>query len=99
LRYILLFLIKNCCSKLSFFYLKNKYKLQGCNLLPDEKLAIVLQRAFEALNLQKICNENIIYYIWRTSAEKIDAGYLSEKKKELRKELDRWEQNLSQVNE
>ncbi len=78
--------------------LQNKYKSQGKNLLPEESMAIVLQRAFEALNLQKICNENIIYYIWRTPSEKVDIEYLKEKKAELKIELERWDKYLTQVN-
>jgi hypothetical protein len=52
---------------------------------------------FEALNLEKYCNEKIIYYLWETPADKIDQTYLSEKKTELNKELQRWEDYLSQV--
>ncbi len=52
----------------------------------------------KSLNLQKFCNDNIIYYIWRTSADKLDQAYLADKKKELNNELERWETYLSQVN-
>lgn len=52
----------------------------------------------KAVNLQKYCNENLIYYLWRTPSEKVDKVYVDEKKKELNKELERWETYLEQVN-
>jgi hypothetical protein len=76
---------------------KDKYKSQGTNLIPEDKKILVLQRLFEALNIQKFCNENIIYYIWRTPNEKIDQQYLKDKKKDLTDELARWESYLTQV--
>ena len=51
----------------------------------------------KALNLQKYCNENIVYYLWRTEPDKIDSAYLLEKKKELNLELERWESYLKEV--
>jgi hypothetical protein len=47
--------------------------------------------------LQKYCNDNIVYYVWRTKSDKIDQDYLVEKKKELNLEIQRWENYLSQV--
>jgi hypothetical protein len=52
---------------------------------------------FEALNVEKYCNENIIYHIWATPQDKINQSYLNEKKKELNKELQRWEDYFNQV--
>ena len=79
-------------------YLLDTYKSQGSDLIPDESKAVVLQKAFEALNLQKYCQENIIYYIWRTPNDKLDENYLADKKKELNKELERWEHYLVHQN-
>lgn len=77
-------------------YLEDKYKQQGTNLIPDDNKSLVFQRMFEALNLQKYCQENILYYIWRTPADKLDKDYLEQKKKELNVEIARWEAYLVQ---
>ncbi len=82
-------------SKQGVFVRKDKHKSSGTTLIPEAHKAMVLQRMFEALNLQKYCNENIIYYIWRTPADKLDAGHLAEKKKELSGEIERWEAYLT----
>lgn len=79
-------------------YFEDIHKTQGTALIPSESQAIVLQRAFEALNLQKFCNDNIVYYIWRTSVEKRDEAYLVQKKNELNIEIQRWENYLTQQN-
>ena len=47
--------------------------------------------------MQKFCNENIVYYLWFTPAEKQDKELLEQRKKDLTKELQRWEQYLNQV--
>jgi glutathione S-transferase len=47
------------------------------------------------LNLQKACNEEIIYYIWRTPDEERDKIYLERKKRELKEEISRWEEYLT----
>lgn len=52
---------------------------------------------FEALNVEKYCNENIIYYLWSTATDKIDQSYLKEKKNDLNNELKRWEDYFRQV--
>jgi len=79
-------------------FLEDKFKEQALIPAEDMAKAIVLQRAFEAQNLQKYCNENVIYYIWHTPKEKVDTAHVTEKKKELNTELDRWEQYLTQQN-
>lgn len=81
-------------------YFEDQYKSQGTCLIPQESKskAHVLQKAFEALNLQKYCNENIVYYLWKTASNEIDQAYLSGKKKELNKEFERWETYLNEQN-
>ncbi len=56
-----------------------------------------ISSSFKSLNLQKFCNENIIYYYWRTPKENQDAAYLIEKKQELNEEIKRWETYLKEV--
>ena len=47
--------------------------------------------------MQKFCNDNIVYYVWRTKAEKLDQENLVEKKKELNAEIQRWETYLKEA--
>nr|UOU03286.1 glutathione S-transferase [Brachionus rubens] len=79
-------------------YFEDVYKSQGTVLIPKEDQAQVLQRAFEALNLQKYCNENIVYYVWFTPVDKRDPQHLALKKKELNVEIQRWEDYLTKQN-
>lgn len=78
-------------------YFEDRYKSQGTRLIPeaDADKRFVLQRAFEALNLQKACNEEIIYYMWRTAEEQQDKDYLATKKLQLKEEMERWEAYLT----
>ncbi|RNA03871.1 glutathione S-transferase A-like [Brachionus plicatilis] len=77
-------------------YLEDNFKTQGTCLIPKESQPSILQRTFEALNLQKFCNENIVYYVWRTPIEKQDGSLLIQKKKDLNVELERWENYLAE---
>lgn len=79
-------------------YLEDTYKSNGNLLIPSDlnKKAKILQRMFEALNLQKFCNENIIYYYWFTPADKLDNELIKERKKLLNIEMQRWETYLKE---
>jgi len=78
-------------------YLENQFKNQGTKLIPDEPLdqANVLQRMFETDSLTDKAAKNIMYYLMMTPKDQIDAKHLEQKHKDLRSELEIWEDYLA----
>lgn len=81
-------------------YLETIFKNQGTKLLPKDPkhLALVLQKTYESLNLQKIHNEDLAYVLlgFRPGTVLTDEQIV-ERKQKIRDELQKWENHLAQL--
>ncbi|KAL5014837.1 hypothetical protein ScPMuIL_009107 [Solemya velum] len=78
------------------FYLEDRYHDKGQKLLPDDQKqkAEVLQRTFEAANLQTVFIEKIVHYKRFTKPENQDEKLMEERFSNARVELNIWENYL-----
>ncbi|XP_064611209.1 glutathione S-transferase A-like [Liolophura sinensis] len=74
-------------------YLEATFKEQGSTLIPDspEERGLVLQRAFEALNVHTNCIAEVVLYHWRTKEEDKKEEDIRKREEAFRKEVQLWE--------
>jgi len=81
-------------------YLQYMFPDRGNTLVAEDKESyrLMLQRKFEATNLQKKCEE-VVYYLKSKKEDEIDLEDLKRRKRELFAELQIWEGYVKQLGE